>query len=50
MNLLADLGWLRRPPADLRDRCRSLAASLSEPDLASDTALVDVANYALDMN
>src|SRR5260221_4035171 len=50
MNLLADLGWLRRPPRDLRDRCRSLRGSVGEPDLAFDTALVDIASYGLDIN
>src|SRR5713226_4002617 len=50
MNLLADLGWLRRPPGDLRDRCRSLRGSVGEPDLAFDTALVDIASYGLDIN
>jgi len=50
MNLLADLGWLRRPPIDLRDRCRSLGAEASEPNLDFDTALLDVANHALDIN
>jgi FkbH-like protein len=50
MNLLSDLGWLRRPPADLRDRCRSLSGTVSEPDLAFDTALADIASYGLDIN
>ena len=50
MNLLAELGWLRRPPGDLRARCRSLGSSVSEADLAFDTALVDVASYGLDIN
>jgi predicted enzyme involved in methoxymalonyl-ACP biosynthesis len=50
MNLLADLGWLRRAPADLRERCRAIAGNPNSPDIASDTALIDVANYALDIN
>src|ERR1700732_3944397 len=50
MNLLADLGWLRRAPADLGERCRSIAGNPKQPDMASDTALLDVANYALDIN
>ena len=44
MNLLTELGWLRRPPGNLRDRCRSLSHRMSEPDIAFDTALVDVAS------
>jgi HAD superfamily phosphatase (TIGR01681 family) len=50
MNLLAELRWLRRAPADFRERCRSLASDAREPDIFFDTALVDVANYALDIN
>jgi FkbH-like protein len=50
MSLLADLGWLRRPPGDLRDRCRVLGHSVNEPDLAFDTALVDIGSYGLDIN
>jgi FkbH-like protein len=50
MSLLADLAWLRRPPADLRDRCRSLKGRVSKPDLAFDTALADIASYGLDIN
>ena len=50
MNLLTELGWLRRPPGNLRDRCRSLSHRMSEPDIAFDTALVDVASHGLDIN
>jgi len=50
MNLLADLGWLRRPPADIRDRFRSMAGNPNQPDIVSDTALIDIASYALDIN
>lgn len=50
MNLLAELGWLRGVPADFRERCRSFASKTNEPDISFDTALVDVANYALDIN
>jgi FkbH-like protein len=50
MNLLADLGWLRRAPADLRNRCRSIAQNLNQPDTESDTALVDITSHALDFN
>jgi FkbH-like protein len=50
VSFLADLGWLRPPPPDLRARCRSLAASVSKPDVAFDTALVDIAGHGLDIN
>jgi FkbH-like protein len=49
-NLLANLGWLRRAPADFRERCRSLAGKTNEPDIVSDTELIDIANHALDIN
>src|SRR5260221_5457633 len=50
MDLLADLGWLRRAPADLRDRCKALSTHLDDPDLDTDLALVDLATYSLDGN
>jgi FkbH-like protein len=50
MNLLAELGWLRCAPADLRERCRAIAGNPSPPDIATDSALIDVASYALDIN
>jgi hypothetical protein len=50
MNLLADLGWLRRTPADIRDCLRSMAGNPNQPDIVSDTALIDIASYALDIN
>ena len=50
MKLLAELRWLRRLPDDFRGRCRSLAARVSDPDFAFDTAFVDIANFRLDMN
>jgi FkbH-like protein len=47
---LTNLAWLRCAPADFRERCRSLGANTNEPDIASDTALIDIANHALDIN
>lgn len=50
MELLADLGWLRRAPQDFNDRCRAIASRVEEPDAGSDIELIDLANYALDLN
>lgn len=50
MDLLAELAWLRRPPDDLRGRCRSLGPAADQPDLSFDTALVDIGSYGLDIN
>lgn len=50
MDLLADLGWLRRAPQDFNDRCRALAGRAEAFDADSDVELIDLANHALDLN
>lgn len=50
MELLADLKWLRRATPDFNNRCRALASRVEEPDAGYDVELVDLANYALDLN
>ena len=43
MDLLADLGWLRRAPQDFNDRCRALASRAEDPDRGlSDVELIDL--------
>lgn len=50
MELLADLGWLRRAPQEFNDRCRRLAGRAEPFDAAFDVELIDLANHALDLN
>ena len=50
MDLLADLGWLRRAPDDFRQRCNSLVSRMGEPDEDADIELIELANHALDLN
>lgn len=50
MELLAELGWLRRAPEDFNGRCRVLASRTQEFDAGSDVELIDLANHALDLN
>lgn len=50
MDLLADLGWLRRAPEDFRQRCKSLDSRTGEPDAETDAELIELANHALDLN
>jgi FkbH-like protein len=41
-----EMPWLRRPPADFRQQCKSL----SHQDPRCENALLDLASYALDIN
>lgn len=50
MNVLADLGWLRRAPVDFRQRCKDLDSRTSGFDADADAELIDLANHALDLN
>ncbi|QGN56144.1 HAD family hydrolase [Novosphingobium sp. Gsoil 351] len=50
MDLLADLGWLRRAPGDFRQRCKQLDSRTGGIDAEADAELIDLANHALDLN